>query len=291
MKSMTGFGRSESDALFGKVIVEIQSVNRKYLEIYVSLPKEFARFENEIRKVAAEKVQRGLVSIRVHVFQNASAMADLLPDFSLLESLKKGWTSLAVKLGYSKEVVDFSFLMQQASEMSHAKLSKEEDFEPIRSCLENGLIALDQMKQKEGSNLAKDIGQRLKTISAAVTSIEIKSPDAVSKMRQKLKERMEGLFQPGTEIDERLLKEVALFAERVDITEEVTRFRSHVAQYEELLKSKSLASGRKMDFLVQEMGREINTMGSKSMDATIAHLVVEVKSELEKIREQIQNIE
>ncbi len=288
---MTGFGRREYDAPFGKLIAEIQSVNRKYLEIYVTLPKEFSRFENDIRKLVGEKVQRGLVSVRIYLVPNAVAMQDLLPDLALLESLKLGWTALAAKLGFPKESVDLPFLVQHAPEMPHGKLAKDEDFKPIRLCLDDALKALGEMKEKEGAALAKDIAERLKTMSAAVGLIEKKSPDVVAKTRQKLKERMEEIFQPGVELDERLLREVALFAERVDITEEVTRFRSHIAQYEELFKANISASGRKMDFLVQEMGREINTMGSKSMDADIAHRIVDVKAELEKIREQVQNIE
>lgn len=288
---MTGFGRSESEAPFGKLIAEIQSVNRKYLEIYVSLPKEFARFENDIRKLVGENVQRGLVSVRIHLIPTAAAVQHLLPDLALLESLQEGWVRLATRLGYPKESIDLPFLVQRIPETPPVKSAKEEAFEPIRHCLEQALKALDEMRRKEGTLLAKDISERLKTMSAAVRSIEQKSPDTVAKTRQKLKERMEEIFQPGTELDERLLREVTLFAERVDISEEVTRFRSHVVQYEELLQAKAAASGRKMDFLVQEMSREINTMGSKSMDASIAHQVVEVKSELEKIREQIQNIE
>lgn len=288
---MTGFGRREYDAPFGRLTVEIQSVNRKYLEIYVSLPKEFARFENDIRKLVGEKVQRGLVSVRIHLIPTAAAVQDLLPDFVFLEGLKRGWTELAVKLGYAKEMIDLPFLMQHMPEVTHVKLAQEEDFEPIRHCLEGALEALDEMKRKEGGALGKDIAERLKTMAGAIASIEKKSPEAVAKTRQKLKERMEEIFQPGVELDDRLLREVALIAEKVDISEEVTRFRSHVAQYEELLKAKMGASGRKMDFLVQEMGREINTIGSKSMDAAIAHTVVDVKSELEKVREQIQNIE
>ena len=288
---MTGFGRAERAAPFGKIIAEIQSVNRKYLEIYIALPKEFGRFENDLRKIIGEKVQRGLVSVRIHLLPDASSIENLLPDLSFLKNLKAGWIDLATKLGYPKETIDFSFLVQNASEIPQAKLVQNEDFEPILGCLEDALSALDQMKRKEGLALAKDIIERLKKMSLAITAIEKKSPEAVAKTRLKLKERLEELLQPGIELDERLLREVALYAERVDITEEITRLRSHLAQYEEFLKAKDGVSGRKMDFLVQEMGREINTIGSKSMDASIAHQVVDVKAELEKIREQIQNIE
>jgi uncharacterized protein (TIGR00255 family) len=203
MKSMTGFGRSECEAPYGKIIAEIQSVNRKYLEIYVSLPKEFARFENDLRKLVGERVQRGLVSVRVHLIPNASSACDLLPDLSLLENLKSGWMGLAMKLGYPKETVDFSFLVQQASEMPQIKLVQMEDFEPIRVCMKEAFEGLDEMRSKEGIALAKEIVERLKSMSILIASIEKKSPEAVAKTRLKLKERLEELFQPGGELDDR----------------------------------------------------------------------------------------
>lgn len=288
---MTGFGRAEKEALFGKLIVEIQSVNRKYFELYVSLPKEFSRFENDIRKQVGELNLRGLVSVRVHLFPNASVLENLLPDPKLLNSLRTGWEKIADSLGYKNQEISFSFLVDHAAEIPSMKLVKDEDYEPISECLSKAIHALDQMKQSEGTALAKDIEIRLKKMEQILQMIEQLSPDAVGKLRQKLKERMEELFTPGAELDERLLRETALYAERIDISEEITRFRSHLSQYELLMKNKEGPSGRKMDFLTQEMGREINTIGSKSMDAKIAHLVVDIKSELEKVREQIQNIE
>jgi len=289
--SMTGFGRAVKKAPFGNLIVEVQSVNRKYLEVFVSLPKEFSRFEHEIRRIVGERVLRGQVSVRVHISPNVELAQSTLPDLEAMKSLKKGFEELAGKLGYGKEVIDFPFLMQHAFAGPRVELVEEEDFKPIEVCLVEALQALTEMKAKEGMTLAKDIVERLKKMEAMVKSIEMAAPSSVEKMRQKLKERMEEVLAPSSQLDERLFREAALFAERIDITEEITRFRSHVAQYNELLKGKAKGTGRRMDFLVQEMGREINTIGSKSMDAEIARLVIEVKSELEKIREQIQNIE
>ena len=291
MKSMTGFGRAELDAPFGRIVVEIQSVNRKYLEVNVSLPKDFSRFENGIRKVIGDAVSRGSVSARVQILPNSTAMENLLPDADMLRSLKAGWEGLAESLGYDKNVVNFQFLLNYSSDkLPQLKTIKDEDFAFLSQCVQKAVNALQEMKVQEGTALAKDISSRLHEMGLKVTVIEQATPEVVQKLRVKLKERMEELFTPGIELDDRLLREVALHAERLDISEEITRFRSHITQYLELLKSQE-ASGRKMDFLVQEMGREINTMGSKSMDAKMAHLVVEVKSELEKIREQIQNIE
>ncbi|MDE3045930.1 MAG: YicC family protein [Verrucomicrobiota bacterium] len=285
--SMTGFGRAVEEAPFGKLVVEIQSVNRKYLEVFVSLPKEWSRFENEVRKLVQGSALRGFVTVRVTVTPGAAALEGILPDKKALLALKKGWEKLAVSLGYPKECIDLPFLLQQMGESP----SKETDFAPLKKGLEKALVALVEMKKTEGRALTKDVGARLDLIGRLVESVEKAAPDAVAKQRQKLKERMEEVLVPHAELDERLLREVALFAEKVDISEEIIRLKSHLSQYRDVLKGKGEGAGRKMEFLVQEMGREINTIGSKSMDAKISHLVVEAKSELEKVREQIQNIE
>lgn len=288
--SMTGFGRAKQDGDKGTVIVEVQSINRKYLEVFVSLPKELARFENEVRKLVGEHVLRGQISVRVHYLPSAKALQQILPNTESLLAMKQGWEAIATSLGYDKKCIDLPFLMQHAA-LEPKSPANDSDFDPVASCLVDALKHLNEMKAKEGAALVKDVSQRLDLIAKFLREIEALSPDATMKMRNKLKSRMEEIFQPGAELDERLLREIALFAERVDISEEITRLASHIAQYKELLAQKQKGSGRKMDFLVQEMGREINTIGSKSMETKIAHLVVEMKSELEKIREQIQNIE
>jgi len=147
------------------------------------------------------------------------------------------------------------------------------------------------MKKVEGAALAKDLKGRLKALLVYIQKIEKYAPDATKKMRKKLQEKMEELFKMDDSFEERLLKEIAIFAERVDIAEELTRFHSHLTQFSGLLNPKGAVVGRKMDFLIQEMGREVNTIGSKSMESKISHLIVDMKSELEKMREQIQNIE
>lgn len=290
MKSMTGFGRAEIDAPFGRIVTEIQAVNRKYLEVSVSLPKEFSRFETAVRKLVNDSVARGSVSVRIHVLSNSEAIDHSLPNPQILKTLKKSWEELAVSLGYDQSVVTFPFLLKCAEDLPQSNVVSDDDFIPFSQSVQAAVKALQEMKSQEGATLAKDILVRLTEVGARVELIGKSSPDAVEKLRLKLTERMNEVLTPGVELDDRLLRETALYAERLDISEEITRFRSHILQYIDLLKSPD-ASGRKMDFLIQEMGREINTMGSKSMDSKIAHLVVEVKSELEKVREQIQNIE
>ncbi|MCC6128104.1 MAG: YicC family protein [Chlamydiae bacterium] len=289
--SMTGFGRSSLEASFGKLTLEIQSVNRKHLEISVSLPKEYTRFESDLRKWISEKISRGQVSVRVYVAANFAGAASLLPSFELLSCCKKGWEDLAEKLGYETSCVDLSFLTSQLPTLSSESLAKDEDLPIFEKCTKEALKGLLSMKQTEGKALSSDIEQRLHHMEEHVAVIETLVPDAVIRMKKRMQERVLEAFSHLTDADERgVLREIAMFAEKVDIAEEVTRLRSHIVQFRNLLTSPH-PIGRKMDFLVQEMGREINTVGSKSLEAKIAHLVVEVKSELEKIREQIQNIE
>ena len=292
MKSMTGFGRSEQETSLGKIVIEIQSINRKYFELNVSLPKELSRFEIEIRKKVSEFVQRGLVWLRIHIFPNTASLEQTLPDVQMLKSLQSYWKKTAVAIHLDPESIDLPFLLSRMAEMpSLLKMMSDSEFLKVEAGVDVALKSLDKMKSTEGAFLSKDILQRLIEMEKKLQEIERLAPDATAKMREKLKERMEEIFSQSSELDERLLREVALFAERVDISEEITRFRSHLVQYKELLRQKMGPHGRKMDFLTQEMGREINTIGSKAMDACISHLVVDVKAELDKVREQIQNIE
>ena len=289
LNSMTGFGRAVIDAPFGRLTVEIQSINRKYLEVLVFLPKEFSRFEHEVRKWVGEAVSRGGVSVRVFLIPSSRVIEGLLPDVVLLKELKKAWEKIAREIGGDPKGIDLPFIMQYFPMQSTQDVASDEDLTSLHHCMTEAIKALIAMKQTEGKTLAQDMAGRIKELERTIDEVEKHAPDTTKKMRQKLLEKMEELLKAGPEVEERLLREVAVFAERVDVTEEVTRFRSHAAQFKILLKGGIV--GRKMDFLIQEMGREVNTIGSKSMEAKIAHLVVEMKSELEKIREQVQNIE
>ena len=291
LTSMTGFGRGASDAHWGRLVAEIQSVNRKYLEIFVSMPKEFSRFELEVRKWIGEVISRGQITVRIHLIPTVGAARGLLPDVAILREFKFGWEKISLDLGFDPKAIDLSFILQRLPVLQNQEEAEEKDLPSLRTCIGEALQLLLQMKAKEGKALAKDILLRLQEIEKKVVSIEKLSPDAAAKMRQKLVEKMAEVLKPSVETDDRLFREIALYAEKVDITEEITRLKSHFSQFHEMLTPKESSSGRKMDFLIQEMGREINTIGSKSMDAKIAHLVVEIKGELEKIREQIQNIE
>ncbi len=291
--SMTGFGRSTRETPFGRVTLEIQSVNRKHLEVFVSLPKELGRFELEFRKWVAEVISRGQVSVRLFLSPSDDTLTRMLPDSAVVKTMKEAWTKLAQSAGFDGEGITLPFLMQYLPSSPQNALAGEDD-EILPVLKKSALEALEGalvMKRREGEALALDISGRLDALEQSVRQIEESSPDAVAKQRDKLRERMQEVLQPGVELDDRLLREIAIFAERIDIAEEITRFISHISQFRSVLQAKETRVGRKLEFLLQEMGREINTIGSKSADAKISHLVVNAKSELEKVREQIQNIE
>jgi uncharacterized protein (TIGR00255 family) len=290
---MTGFGRSSRETPFGRVTLEIQSVNRKHLEVFVSLPKELGRFELEFRKWVAESISRGQVSVRLFLSPSDETLSRMLPDVALVKSMKEAWSKLAQDAGFSGEGITLPFLMQYLPTTSQNNLAggEEEYLSILKISADEAIAGALVMKRQEGVSLAADIAGRLSALEKIIQEIEKSSPDAVAKQRDKLRDRMEEVLQPGLELDDRLLREIAFFAERLDIAEEITRFVSHVSQFNSVLQSKDTRVGRKLEFLVQEMGREINTIGSKSADAAISHLVVNAKSELEKVREQIQNVE
>ncbi len=290
LMSMTGFGRGVVDAPLGRLIAEIQSVNRKHFEVAVHLPRELSRFENEIRKWVAESISRGFVTVRMQFIPSKEALQDLLPDLEILKALKSGWEKLSSQLGLDPQKIDLPFIAGYVPAAQKNDLLQDQDLPLLEQCVNTALQGLLNMKKQEGKALSKDVQGRLDAIKKMVSSIGEFSPDATGKMRQKLLDKIAAVLPKNEEMDERIVREVALFAEKVDIAEELIRLQSHFSQFEECLRSKG-AVGRKMEFVVQEIGREINTIGSKSCEAKISYLVVEMKSELEKIREQIQNIE
>jgi len=268
--SMTGFGRSAVASL----VVEIQSVNRKQLEIQCSLPRQFLSFEPELRKLVSQHVSRGSVSVRVTVQGGKQAVAACVSD---LKALKKRWETVAVELGFSKQDISLPFLLEQIALEGPAPVQNTKE---LTKALSLALSGLRTMQEKEGTALFRDITSRLKLIEKHLSHIETTFPTTIATLRQTLTQRLTELAQIA---DERLIREIPAYAEKLDITEELTRLRSHMSQF------LTTTSGRKMEFLLQEMGREVNTIGSKAQ--SFSSLIVDIKTELEKIREQVQNIE
>ena len=283
---MTGFGRALLETPFGQLLVEIQSVNRKYLDISTSLPPLFTSFETEIRKWISEEIQRGQVAIRVRLHSEEHQ----LPDAASLRALKTEWEKLAHALHTPPQEITLSFLLQHLRDSTPIETPSEEHLSLLKKCVGKALDSLIQMKKTEGKALRADLAARLSDLSKKVDTFEREAPAGVQRLREKLQQKISDLFPPGIEAEERVLREAALLAEKADIAEEITRLRSHCNQFLALLQSKE-NNGRKLDFLIQEMARETNTIGAKSTEIGAIHLVVEMKSELEKMREQVQNLE
>lgn len=237
-----------------------------------------------------ETLQRGQVNVRVMLKAEGLARAQI-PQ---LQELKTQWESAAKALGYDpKETVTLSFLVEQLPYVSlQEDEAKEEQMkELLKEGISVALKELSEMKEREGETLAKDISERLKTIEEKIDQIDERSGLAVDKYRDKLLERLKECQLAGVEADDRVLREAVIYAEKLDVSEEKTRLRSHLDQFKHLLNTSESSIGKTLDFLTQELNREANTIASKSSDGALSMLSVAIKSEIEKIREQVQNIE
>lgn len=289
---MTAYGRAHFSNELGRFGAEIQSVNRKYLELQLFLPKELSRFEPDLRKLISETVFRGQITIKISAYFEKTLPLTVTPNLVLAKQLKEAWDQIAQQLSIESPF-NLELLAREKDILVYGDEIKNE--EEYRSALFRTVqLALNDflaMRLREGSALQRDIADRLVKMRQWVNSIAGRSQNATERQRQKLLERIEEVLGKSIENEERVLREVALYAERIDIMEEITRLHSHFNQAEELLRSDDASVGKTFEFVLQEMLREINTIGSKSSDVEISRLVIDCKSELERIREQIQNVE
>lgn len=288
---MTGYGKGEATTPQGTFLVEIRSVNHRYGEISVRLPRSFYVFENEVKRLAASVLKRGKIDISVQWDETAAANAAPHLDMAVARGYYEAYSRLAKELNLPQDAPP-SFIMSQKGVIKEsAGVLDETELQPLLlTAVEGAVAALDSMRIREGEALLADLQARRKQVAEWSALIGERTPQVVMEYRQKFKIRLELLLE-GTEMDEsRLSQEVALLADRCDITEELVRLSSHFKQFDEALHS-SEPVGRKLDFLMQEMNREVNTIGSKSNDAGITSLVIQIKAEMEKMREQIQNVE
>jgi uncharacterized protein (TIGR00255 family) len=293
MKSMTGYGRGDCSKDGFKVTVELSSVNRKQTEISVNLPRQMELLEAQIRDVINRHVARGRLIVRVTLHAGAGkASARIHLNAPLAKAYARELTRLSKQLNLSGPVTLDHLARAPGVFQTDEELAVEEDFWPaVEKALKLALKQLVKMREREGAHLGKDLARRVEVMREAAGQIARHAPTVAERYRQQLIERIKtaGLEAPGVE-DERLLKEVVYFADRSDISEELTRLQSHFQQFEDGRKAKEPV-GRMLDFLAQEMNREINTIGSKANDSLISREVVTLKAELERFREQAQNVE
>ena len=292
-KSMTGYGKAEGVLSGRKIIVEIKSVNHRFLEISLRLPQMLLPLESEIKRRMTEQFSRGKIDVVVRVNGDGNSADE--ERFMLNIPLVRNYYALLCQLKEELNITeDVSLATLAGLREIFVPIETEQQpadlWEGFSGILAEAADAFSTMREKEGESLAIDLRERLKKISGFLNQIDVRAPAVVAEYQKRLTERVRELAA-GVALDEaRLLQEVAIMAEKSDITEEIVRLRSHMEQFSEMLTGES-AAGRKIDFLLQEMGREINTIGSKSGDVDISRLVVEIKSELAKLREQAQNIE
>lgn len=296
MRSMTGFGRGVGEGAIGTVTAEIKAVNSRFLEINIRSDHFSGALEEAARQAVKNSISRGKLNIflsfkpssagnatKVTVNEGlVNAYLDALTKVQAMRHVKKGKVSVA----------DLLALPEPFLQVTKEDLSDEDMLPLVTAAMEMAISSLIAMREKEGENLKNDLLQRLTFLRQNLTFLISKQDVAAQEYEERLRQRMEKLISTmGVEIDEgRLLEEVAIYSEKTDYTEEVVRFASHLEQFEEMLAG-SEPVGRKLDFLLQEINREANTTASKASDREVIDTVITIKTELEKIREQIQNIE
>ena len=293
MNSMTGFGRATQIVDGLQCIIEIKSVNSRFLDLNIRSPKQVNSVEHSIRKCIQKTIHRG----KVDVFVTLQDVADREKQFIINSSLKHQIQDLLVSEGFYREPQEVPLSAVMAISNDWVQIQDSEVTEDVLQSLvtdttTNALNALVSMRQSEGIHIQQDLLHRLSQMTNIIEDINSHKADAViaykENLRTKMMDYVEGLDITANE--DRLLQEVAIMADKTDITEEIVRFRSHVVQLTNTLKMDE-PIGRKLDFIIQEMNREVNTIGSKAMDITLTDHVVQLKYELEKVREQVQNIE
>ena len=290
MRSMTGYGRGQSGTNGTQFSVELNSVNRKQSDVTVTLPRDLAELEPRVRDLINSEVSRGRLNVVV-ACHTCSATPKIGIDTVLARTYFNAMRELQAELGAAGEVnIDTVLRAPGVVRVPEEQISPSDAWPHIEVALKDALVSLISMRELEGKHLAKDLIHRLKIVREALRKIRELHPAVLKKFRQALQER---IAKVGLELpidDERVVKEVIFFADKSDITEELTRLDSHFNQFAHHLR-KNEPVGRTLEFMTQEIAREFNTLGSKANDVEISQLVVTCKAEMEKIREQIQNIE
>ena len=291
IKSMTGYGRARPELHKRDITVEVRSVNNRYLDCTVKMPRMYAFAEDAVKSRVQKAISRGKVDVFITVDASAADVAKVTVNTELAAQYAAAFLELAKICGKAaaaepKDLARFPDVLTVTK--------ADEDLETVSgdlcAVLDEALAAYNQMRAVEGRKLAEDIENRLNAIETCTGQVEERSPETVAEYRAKLTARMQEVLQSTTIDPQRILTEAAIYADKVAVDEETVRLRSHVAQLRTMLCSDE-PMGRKMDFLIQEVNRESNTIGSKCNDVAIAQVVVNLKAEVEKMREQVQNIE
>lgn len=291
IRSMTGFGRAEA-TVGGKLItVELKSVNHRYFEFSCRTSRGYAFLEEKLKSYLSTRISRGKVDMFVSITSVEDSDVEVVVNHSLASAYTKAFAELSDTYKVENDLTA-SILSRIPDVLTVHKVQEDENeiFDLVLPVVSEAVDKFVAMREVEGKRLADDVMSRAKTILDIVSLIEERSPETVKEYEMRLYNRISELLESTTIDQQRILTEAAIFADKVAVAEETVRLRSHFDQMDSIMKSNE-AVGRKLDFIMQEMNREANTIGSKVTDAELAHRVVDIKAELEKIREQIQNIE
>jgi len=291
MHSMTGFGRGSASSPRWLAAIEISTVNRKQAEIVILAPRELVELESRVRRQILSRLSRGRIQVSITLDDAAGSPPAISLDNGLARALDDAFADLSLTLGRSLLPTATDFLRQPGFlDTPRSAIDPESAWQAIEPALDEALLNLASMRAREGDDLKRDLLSRLAALRLHAGKIAAEAPARPARQLEQLQKRLRDANLDLDLSDERLLKELALFADRCDISEELTRLDSHFAKFAEYLDAAE-PPGRPLDFLCQELFREFNTIGSKANDALIAQTVVEAKTELEKIREQVQNVE
>lgn len=291
IKSMTGYGGAKGSAEGLSVSIELKSVNNRYLDVSVKLPRTMLFAEEPIKAAVGRHISRGKVDVFVTVDQSASDDMEVRVNEPLLKGYIEALSAAAEKFGLQNDMTVMSLCrLPDVLSTDRREIDSSALMSGITEILERALTEYDAMRLREGEKLRDDVLARLETISRLTGVVEENAPKTVAEYRARLEQKLQEVLATANIDESRVLTEAAIFADKIAVDEETVRLRSHISQLRGLTNGESPA-GRKMDFLIQELNREANTIGSKCQNADIAHVVVELKAEIEKIREQIQNVE
>ena len=291
IKSMTGYGRGQATVEGMDITVEIKSVNHRYYEYTSRLPRTYGFLDDKLKSYLQGSISRGKVDVYVSIDIVDAPGSEVAVNYALAEGYLRGLRALAERYGLRDDIT-VANLARYPDILTVRKAAEDEEkiWEAVRRVADMALERFLQMREREGARMREDVLNRRRTILEAVAVVEERAPQTVKEHMDKVEARMRELLDTATVDEQRLLTEAALFADKIAVAEETVRLRSHLDQLEHMLDSGEPV-GRKLDFLVQEINREANTIGSKSQDVQLARVVVDIKAEIEKIREQIQNIE
>jgi uncharacterized protein (TIGR00255 family) len=291
LQSMTAFGRGEAMADGYRFTVELRTLNHRFCDIRIKLPRKYTDFEEEIKRKLSSQFSRGRIEVNVVADEALDKVQHLTVDSELAETYKRLLLDLQNKLGLEASLsLDTLLHFRDIFVFEEDEEGRAQAWKVLEAALDQSVEECIQMRKEEGSAIETDFTERLNQLETLSGEVESRTPIVVLDVRDRLQKRIEELLGQGELDESRLAQEVAILAEKSDITEEVIRLKSHIQQFRALLKA-SGPRGRHLEFLLQEMHREINTIGSKANDVEIANKVIQIKTELERLREQVQNIE